>query len=180
MVDNGKAKIENSFGNLTMTIPSKKNWLALIGGTLWMGWWYFGFKPAAYEMFANHLDFSGVGSFAMIWLAGWTVGGIAIAGILLWGYFGQEKLASDRQFLNFRKTVFGIGLVKKLDASQVKNFRAEVTNANWLESNRWAFWGLGPGKIKFDYGLKTYSFGLGVDDAEANHIVEVLKGYFHA
>ena len=40
--------------------------------------------------------------------------------------------------------------------------------------SRWAFWGLGPGKIKFDYGMKTYSFGLAVDDAEANHLVEYL------
>ena len=45
--------------------------------------------------------------------------------------------------------------------------------------NRWSFWGLGPGKIKFDYGFKTYSFGLGVDDAEANYIIEILKEHFN-
>jgi hypothetical protein len=41
--------------------------------------------------------------------------------------------------------------------------------------SRWAFWGLGPGKIKFDYGFKTYSFGLAVDDAEANYLSEELN-----
>jgi hypothetical protein len=32
---------------------------------------------------------------------------------------------------------------------------------------------LDPGKVKFDYGLKT--FALGVDDAEANYIVNIIN-----
>ncbi len=42
-MNNGKANIENTIGNYTITIPSKKNWFALLFGTAWLGGWYFGF-----------------------------------------------------------------------------------------------------------------------------------------
>lgn len=41
--------------------------------------------------------------------------------------------------------------------------------------NRLAFWGLGEGKVKFDYGMKSPSFGLGLEDAESNYIVKLMK-----
>ena len=78
----------------------------------------------------------------------------------------------------FEKTVFGIGKKNKLDRGMIKNFRSESVKNSWLGDGRLAALGLGPGKIKFDYGLKTYSFGLGVYDAEANYIVELLKEQF--
>ena len=78
----------------------------------------------------------------------------------------------------FEKTVFGIGIKNRLDTSAIKNFRIEFASNNWFGGHGWAFWGLGTGKIKFDYGLKTYSFGLGIDYTEANYIVELLKEQF--
>jgi len=41
------------------------------------------------------------------------------------------------------------------------------------------FWGYVNGPIVFDYGMKTIKFGLGIDEAEAKHILGVLseKGY---
>lgn len=99
---------------------------------------------------------------------------------MLWGYFGQEKFITTRTEILFEKTVFGLGQKNRFEISAVKNFRTEFSSGNrsWVGGNGWAFWGLGPGKIKFDYGLKTYSFGLGIDDAEANYIVELLREQF--
>jgi hypothetical protein len=177
MTNNGKAKIEKTFGGIDISIPSKKNWFALLFGTAWMGGWFFGFLSASGYLFSGtgHL---GADGFLTFWLIGWTVGGLAISFMLLWGYFGQEKFMTDRNEILFEKTVFGIGKKYRLDISAIKNFRTELGSDNWFGGNRWAFWGLGPGKIKFDYGLKTYSFGLGVDDAEANYIVGLLKEQF--
>ena len=67
---------------------------------------------------------------------------------------------------------------KKLIKKEVKNFRFEKISQGWLGGNGWAFWGLGPGKVKFDYGLKTYSLGLAADDAEANYLVKELNEKF--
>ena len=96
--------------------------------------------------------------------------------MLLWGYFGNEKLAVNRHEVKFEKTIFGIGIKKRLIKKEVNNFRFEKINDSMFGGSRWAFWGLGPGKIKFDYGLKTYSFGLAVDDAEASYLsIELNK-----
>ena len=173
MINNGKAKIDNTFGNYSITIPSKKNWFILLFGTAWLGGWYFGFKSAITDLGFSEND--GLDGFLTIWLIGWTIGGIVIVSMLLWGYFGIEKIEFNRQYVKLEKTIFGIGLKKRLFINEVRNFRFEKINENMIGGSRWAMWGLGPGKVKFDYGLKTYSFGLGVDDAEANYLIEELN-----
>jgi hypothetical protein len=185
MINNGKAKIENTFGTLSISIPSKKNWVALIFSTAWLGGWYFGFQSASSVVFSGN---NGISGFIAFWLIAWTVGGIMIISVLLWGYFGKEEFVADRREVYLNKTVFGVGIKKRMEANEIKNIRTDfVANANWFSNSRWtlgglghdrwAFWGLGPGKIKFDYGFKTFSFGLGVDEAEANYIVELMKGH---
>ena len=177
MINNGRAKIENAFGTLNIIIPSKKNWFALVFATVWLGGWFFGFTMASSMLFNTSVN-GFAGGFMTFWLIAWTVGGFAIISILLWGYFGQEQFTSDHGEVFLNKTVFGVGIKKRMEVNELKNFRAEVINSNYYGGNRWAYWGLGPGKIKFDYGLKTFSFGLGIDDAEANHIVELLNNHF--
>ena len=177
MIQNGKAKIEKTFGELTIIIPSKKNWFALLFATAWLGGWFFGFKTVLTLLFFDNKENSGPEGFMTLWLLAWTIAGLAILAVLLWGYFGRETIKIDKGEIFFEKTVFGIGQKKRMEANEVKNMRTERTDSSWFGPNRWAFWGLGSGKIKFDYGLKTFSFGLGVDDAEANHLVEILKDY---
>jgi len=175
-MNNGKAKIEKTTDGYTVTIPSKKNWFALLFGTAWLGAWYFGFKNAI-GMFninnnSSNIEIDGFMSF---WLIGSTIGGLVVVFMLHWGYFGKEKIEFNRQKVKFEKTIFGIGIKKDLEKIEVTNFRTEQINESFFGGNRWTFWGLGPGKIKFDYGFKTYSFGLAVDDAEANYLVKELN-----
>jgi hypothetical protein len=100
MINNGKAKIENSIGSLKISIPSKKNWFALIFGTVWLGGWYFGFKSASSILLSGGEENIGANGFMLFWLIGWTVGGVAIISILLWGYFGQEEfIRTDKKFI---------------------------------------------------------------------------------
>ena len=178
MIDNGKAKIQNSSGTLSISIPSKKNWFALLLGTAWLGGWYFGFKNASSMLLSEGTDNIGANGFMTFWLIAWTFGGMVIISILLWGYFGQEQFISDGREVYLKKTIFGLGIRKRMEAIEIKNIRTETANANWFGGNRWAFWGLGEGKIKFDYGFRTFSFGLAVDDAEAYHLVELMKIHF--
>jgi len=173
-MNNGKAKINDSIGNLEISIPSKKNWFILIFGTAWLGGWYFGFTNALTRFSFDESGNMGINGFMTFWLIGWTIGGLGVVFLLLWGYFGQERLEINSRELCFEKTIFGVGQKKRLDIGEVKNFRHEKINNSMFGGSRWAIWGLGPGKVKFDYGMKTYSFGLAVDDAEANHLAEYL------
>jgi hypothetical protein len=177
MTDNGKAKIEKTVNGIRISIPSKKNWFALVFGTAWLGGWYAGFT-SAYPIVLSGVEQGEIIGFMTFWLVGWTIGGVSIITMLLWGYFGKEKFNLERGEVLFEESVFGIGRKRRLQATTIKNITTELGSDNWFGGNRWAFWGLGPGKIKFDYGLKTFSFGLGVDDAEARHIVALLKEYF--
>jgi hypothetical protein len=172
-MNNGKAKIEKRIDGLNIEIPSKKNWFALIFGLFWLFIWFnFFLVPGEFQNF-------GTDSFPTIWLLLWILGVLSVIFCILWGLFGQELFNDTRNDVVFEKTIFGIGIKKRFEKTEIKNFRVEAINQTMFGGNRWAFWGLGPGKIKFDYGLKTYSFGLGVDDAEANYIVEMLKEHFN-
>lgn len=171
-MNNGKAKIENTFDGLKILIPSKKNWFGLIFGLVWLYFWSQFFLNPAFENIENE-------GFISIWTTMWILGGLFVIILLLWGLFGQELFNSSRNDVVFEKTIFGIGIKKRFEINEIKNFRFEAVNQSMFGGNRWSFWGLGPGKIKFDYGLKTYSFGLGVDDAEANYIIEILKEHFN-
>lgn len=179
-MNNGKATIDNGLYGLSIIIPSKKNWFALLFGTVWLGGWIFGFTNVSDILLSDGAKGSGAMGFMTFWLIAWTVGGLAVIFLLLWGYFGKEIFIEDGDKVLFEKSVFGVGKKDKLDKSEIGNFRTEIGNDGWFGGNRWAFWGLGPGKIKFDYGYKTYSFGLGVDDAEANHLVNMLREKFES
>ena len=177
MTNNGKAKIEKTSNGLNITIPSKKSWFILLFMTACMGGWLFYLIDVVGILFSE-IDLGNVDLFLILWLIAWIAGGLTIACLLLWGYFGQEKFIIGKDKVSFEKTVFGIGKKNRLDVSGIKNFRTELVNGDLLIF-RSTPWGLGTsGKIKFDYGLKTYSFGLGIDDAEANYIVGLLKEQF--
>jgi len=180
MINNGKAKIEKTLKGLRVSIPSKKNWFALIFGTAWLGGWYFGFKSASTMLISGDTNTpAAANGFITFWLIAWTIGGGSIILMLLWGYFGQEQLIFNNGEVHLNKTIFGLGIKKRMEANEIKNIRTEFVNDSLFTNNRWAFWGLGPGKIKFDYGFKTFSFGLGVDDAEANYIAGLLEEHLN-
>ncbi len=182
MINNGKAKIEKTFDGLNIIVPSKKNWFSLLFGTVWFFGWLFGVLMVSGILLSSSetSDLGEADMFLTFWLIVWTFGGLVIVFLLLWGYFGQEKFITKRNEVLFEKTVFNIGKKNRLDISGIKNFRTEFVNNNnnLFGRNNWALWGLGVGKIKFDYGLKTYSFGLSVDEAEANYIVGLFKEQF--
>jgi len=184
MTNNNKAKIERTVNGLNIIIPSKKIWRFLIFGPAWLGVWIFALAFITRETFFSETsNLEGIDWFLVEGLIFATVAGFIVAILLLWGYFGQEKFFTEKNEVIFEKTVFNIGKKNRLSISKINNFRTEFgKNNNWIRNFFKRIyltpWGLGTGKIKFDYGLKTYSFGLGVDDAEANYIVGLLKEQF--
>ena len=184
MANNSKAKIEKTVNGLNIIIPSKKKWQFLLFGSAWLGVWIFLLIFVTREFIFSEtrnleeIDWSLVNGLIFA-----TVMGFVVAILLLWGYFGQEKFFTEKNEVIFEKTVLNIGKKNRLSISRINNFRTEFGKndnwlRNWFERIYLKPWGLGTGKIKFDYGLKTYSFGLGVEDAEANYIVGLLKRQF--
>ncbi|MBI1308129.1 MAG: hypothetical protein GC181_16120 [Bacteroidetes bacterium] len=123
MFNNGKAKIEKTIGGLNVTVPSKKNWFALLFGTAWIGGWFYALRIVSGMLFSSDIDHSGVTGFIAFWFLCWIIGGRAITFILLWGYFRQEKFTTDRSQIVFEKSIFGIGKKNRFGISAIKNFR---------------------------------------------------------
>jgi|GEM_PF-1127704 len=180
--NNGKAKILRQYNTLQMEIPSQTNWVWLIISFLWLFVWGTGLIGVIREFEQSDLTNNVLGIisliFTLFWLLAWLAVGSGIVFLLLWGFFGKETFRLEGGRVVLEKTVFGIGKKHILDKAGIKNFRLEPANAHWLGPNRWAFYGLGPGKILFDYHTKTYSFGMALDDAEARQIVDMLKEKF--
>jgi hypothetical protein len=174
MIYNGKSRIEDEYGRLSISIPSKKNWPILLFSLLWLFGWYFGFNSAFKDLNFGHNKSEGIDGFLLIWLTGWTLGGLYIIFLSLWGFFGRETIIIESGVFSLKKSIFNIGINRQLDTRQIKNIRLERIETGIFNRNQKSIWGLGPGKIKLDYGLKTYSFGLGIDDAEATYIIELL------
>lgn len=176
MVNNGVAKIDDSFSELNIIVPAQKNWFILLFSVVWLFGWVFGFTTVLGGAFNNDMQKNGVDSFMIIWLCGWTFGGLMVLVNLFWSFFGREKLLISNNLARFEKTVFDLGQKKKFETAELKNFRFEQVDTEL--NNKKMFWNFKSGKIKFDYGFKTYAFGLALDDAEANHIVDLLKKRF--
>lgn len=176
-MNNGKAKIEDTGNGIMVEVPSKKNWFVLLFATFWLGGWAFGAIMAigTLGLFSGASNFSGPSMFLVFWLCAWTVGGLFVITMILWGYFGKEKLMTSKGEVLFEKTVFNIGIKKRLNAGSVTNFRIQHIDDSLFGGSRMAIYGLGPGRIKFDYGFKTYSFGLALDEAEAHYLIDLLN-----
>ncbi|MEO1450753.1 MAG: hypothetical protein AAFV07_14585 [Bacteroidota bacterium] len=159
---------------MNISIPSKKNWFALLFGTVWMAGWTFGFMSAGQMILGDITNGGPENYFLIFWITAWTLGGLAVSTLLLWGILGRERLILSPREVYLSKTILGIGIKKRLQASQVSNFRLNTIPSSWMSGNRWAFWGVGPGRVKFDYGMKTYSLGLACDEAEAAYLVNLL------
>lgn len=174
--NNGRATVQQTLQHLHISIPSKKNWLALLFGTVWLGGWLFALLNTLSIFSDSGDDETKIEAFIIIWIILWVLGGLFVIGMLLWGYFGKETLQVKRNEVFFQRSIFGLGPKKIFQASEVKNIRFHPVEVNFFNrQNAWAVWGLGSGKLQFDYGMRTYSLGLGLDDAEVHYLIGVLE-----
>jgi hypothetical protein len=173
---NGKSQIKDNGYALSITIPAPKKYFLMIFALIWLGGWFFGFISALTSILISISNNSTIDGFIIFWLTGWTAGGVMIIFMLLWRLFGKEKLFLSPSKSTFSKTIFGIGKKIDLEFKEIKNFKfKEVSSSLFRTRSLGEFLGTEPGKIQFDYGLKTYYFAVAVDDAEANYIINKIN-----
>lgn len=173
-LNNGRAVIKSEGNNTSLIIPVKKNYLIIIFSSVWLLIW-FSFFGSFYSSFGLFND-DGIDSFFLIWVTFWVFGSLVVMFLLLWNLFGKEIITINTKYLEVNQNLFGIGRKRQYDIKHVENFRFNEIPYNMFSmKNRLAFWGFGEGKIKFDYGMKSPSFGLALEDAESNYIVKLMK-----
>jgi hypothetical protein len=137
--------------------------------------WLFGEVSVIREL-AIGKTAGGINLFMVGWLGAWTVGGAAAIYIWLWNAAGHEIVSLTPTSLTIRRDILGFGRSKEYDLPSVKNLRIVPTlgiaNFNFPTQS------LTGGSMAFDYGAKTFRFGGGLDEAEASHLIELLKSRY--
>jgi hypothetical protein len=173
----GKSTITETIGGLDILIPTPKNWFAIIFTGAWLCGWALG------EIFVLIKLISGieevfVNLFMLFWLIMWTAGGVMTFRTFYWMAFGYELISFDRGQLTIDFDGLLLAKPKSYDPRDIRKVR--VSEGGWA-TDVWGnsrFMYLMPGKtgkIKFDYGLKSIGFAIGIDESEAHFIINKLK-----
>ena len=175
-VPTAKASVFDTPAGLVINIPSTKNFGLILFLGFWLCGWLLG-EVSAIRSLAIGKTAAGKNLFVVVWLAGWTVGGAAAIYFWLWNLAGHEIVSLTPTSLTIRRDILGFGRSREYDLPSVKNLRIAFTLANTNLTIPAQSFG-GGGTIAFDYGAKTFRFGGGLADAEAAHLIDVLKSRY--
>lgn len=175
----GKAKIKNTYSGYKIEIPAPRNWFVILFMSAWMGGWTMGWIFA----FSSVIDgiFSGGGGFELFiafWLIGWTVAGVFVIKTLFWMIFGKEIITISDNKLQIERRGDLLSKTKMYDLTSATNFQIKQSpqfNAFSRSHVNSPFFPGKMGTIQFDYGLKTISFGIGIDEAEGRYLLEMFS-----
>jgi hypothetical protein len=160
---------------LRLVIPYRRSWF--VSGFL--GFWISGWAVAEVMVPAQFLKGNAPAegaSLMVAWLAVWTVGGLLAIYAWLWQVIGKEIVTVHGQTFTTRRDIGGFGFDKVYDLVQMRNPRVEPAGFHPLDvSAALQLWGIGGGTIAFDYGSRTYRFGTGLDEAEANQAMTAIQ-----
>ena len=98
---------------------------------------------------------------SFIWL--WNTRGREIIRI------GDDELKLSREYVWFSRSKF-------YETKYIHNLRlSDLSPSSLAMGGGIEYWGLSGGTIAFDYGPTLTKIGLGLDEAEAEHIIEAIK-----
>ena len=185
-VEPGKPRftISGEVGDLRIMIPPRPNW----GGVAFLGLffllWFFavGTGLVSAQRSADWGTVTFLSFFLLFGLLSLVPALRAVA--------SREVVVIDGSVLKIRRELFGLGRSKDFELSNVRNLRSSQ-----MPSQPWWF-GFSPEGagfcVAFDYGVRTYQFGVAVsslsapglvrslDEAEARHLVHVIGQRFPA
>jgi len=177
-VPTAKASVSDTPDGLVINIPAAKSWLVILFIGFWLCGWVFGEVSVIRQLASGKTPASGGSLFLFGWLGAWTVGGCAAICFWMWNVAGHEIVSLTPASLAIRRDILGFGRSREYDLPSVKNLRIDRTPMNrsfaWNSPSR----SMLGGAIAFDYGSKTFRFGGGIDEAEASHLIELLKSRY--
>jgi hypothetical protein len=175
-VPTGKTSVFDSPEGLVINIPAAKSWFIILFIGFWLCGWAFG-EFSVIRQLATGKAPGGAVLFMFGWLGAWTVGGCFAISFWLWSMAGHEIVSLTPTSLTIRRDILGFGRSREYDLPSVKNLRIDNTAVNGRYYQGFSLTP-GGGTIAFDYGAKTFRFGGGVDQAEASHLIELLKSRY--
>jgi hypothetical protein len=165
--------------NLAVRIAAPKQMAAVLFLPLWWVGWTVGVVAAWAGLVAEGQWF------LLLWLAFAMPAWVGVAAIWLWWLFGYEEIQVDGETLEVGRSLGPFHQQKAISAGGVRNLRASGFFGNpWIKGNYWSvngyWWGFGGGTIAFDFEGKTQRFGIQLEEAEAQDVIDGLKPFLPA
>ncbi len=176
--NSGRAKIYENPDQFQVRVKSKSNFFVTAFLMFWLCGWAFGELMVLGTLLSGK---AGAGSlFLLAWLGGWTIGGLFALSQVLWNIAGYELLTISDSVLTIQRHIPFFRRSWSYDTGHIANIQANENppngtlfggqqNMHGLFSNR-SFGGL-----KFDYGLRTTGFGMGLEPAEARMVADKVS-----
>lgn len=158
---------------IEIIIPAKRSLFVNGFLALWLLAWAYGEAVALNRLISN--DGQTPDAYIVFFTIGWTLSGMLAILVWLWNNKGREiirigdsELKRSREYGLFsRSRVYQTSNIGKLRVSDLSPTSLEIGGG--ME-----FWGLSGGTITFDYGQDIAKFGLGIDEAEASRIIQII------
>jgi hypothetical protein len=172
----GRAIITDTVVGMEIIIPARRSWGIIIFYCVWLCGWCLG------ELFALSMIFLAKGGapvslFMLVWLTMWTIGGAFAIRTVLWMLIGREIIGIGHGQLTVKRSGALFARERSYDIDEIERIRVqEDTGTGRWGNQRNGFLDLSSsGTIRFDYGMQTVKIGVGLDEAEAYHILERIR-----
>ena len=159
-----------------ITLRNRPQWLLVGFMSFWLIAWTAGGIAAFTALIVGGFD-SGGSVFLLGWLGMWAVAECFVAFVVINSFAGRETTVINGTTLIIKRSVGRFERVRVYDLSEVRDLRP-APSVGWAPPDRGValeFWGIGGGRIAFDYGARTFRFAARIDEAEAKQIVADIK-----
>lgn len=172
----GRSRIDYLPDAVRVEIPAKRNWFVILFLSVWLCAWTVGEIMVPTQFLTGKLPGPAV-AFSLVWLAMWTMGGAVVMATIAWNLLGREIVHATPSGVEVRLDVRGLGRSRSYDPKSISNLRLESAQAYnpFDPRTSMSVWGLGGGRIAFDYGASTVRFGSRLDDPEVREIIKALE-----
>lgn len=170
-----RSRLFDKNGCLVIIIPVKRDWTVIF---IMLPFVLFLTYSLAIDMAALIGGVRSPSMFAIMMMLGFD---LFLDYSIAWNLAGAEVLTIDNTSLTKRRRLLGITIWPSqcFDLRHVQRLRAGPTVKD-LATRQYESCGIGIGDVYFDYGVKTYGFGLRLGVAEAERLIQEIGRVFNS
>ena len=159
---------------IEIIIPARKSLFVNFFLILWLLAWAYGEVVIINRLLIN--DGQTPDAFLVIFACGWTLSGMLASFIWLWNARGREIIRIGDDELKLSREYVWFSRSKFYETKHIRDLRiSDLSPSSLATGGGMEYWGLSGGAITFDYGPAQAKIGLGLDEAEARHIIQAIK-----
>lgn len=159
-----------------VTVPAYDRKPAAVWGVVLLGGWGLAFMPALLMALLRTLGIPPTTPIGVYLAFPVGLSGFALLGIylLMWAIGGSESVEWTPDTLRIQRRILGVPISsREYDARHVTRLRVSPTPY----IRKWNMWSsIISGAVAFDYGAKTFRFGVALPETEAQRLLESLGG----